>query len=346
MPVCLERERSGPDLGVDVAGESRAAEFDEANPRCITIGLVNNMPDAALQATERQFMSLLGAAADGIVVRLRPFALPDVPRTDWGLEYVRRFYAPIDQLWDSRLEGLIVTGTEPRSPDLRNEPYWGSLTRILEWAEHNTHSAVWSCLATHAALLHLDGIERRPLSEKRFGIFECDRVAEHALTAGAPPRLPMPHSRWNDLPEDALRASGYSILTRSDDAGVDAFTKQRKSLFVFFQGHPEYEAQTLMLEYRRDIRRFLLRERETYPAMPHGYFDEATVEALTALRERALEDRREDVIADFPTALAAATVTNTWRAPATHVYRNWLRYMCAKKARRARLQARGKGSCS
>ena len=346
MPVCLERERSGPDLEVDVAGESRAVEFDEANPRCITIGLVNNMPDAALQATERQFVTLLGAAAGDIVVRLRPYALPDVPRTDFGLQYVHRFYAPIDELWDSRLEGLIVTGTEPRSPDLKAEPYWGSLTRVLEWAEHNTHSAIWSCLATHAALLHLDGIERRPLSEKRFGIFECERVTEHALTAGAPSRLPMPHSRWNDLPEDALQDSGYRILTRSDDAGVDAFIKQRKSLFVFFQGHPEYEAQTLMLEYRRDIRRFLLRERETYPAMPHGYFDEATVEALTALHERALQDRREDVIADFPTALAAATVTNTWRAPATHVYRNWLQYMCDKKAERARHQGRGEGPCS
>src|SRR2546428_2540532 len=62
----------------------------------------------------------------------------------------RSFYAGIENLWDSRLEGLIVTGTEPRSPDLRDEPYWGSLTRVLEWAEHNTHSAVWSCLATRS----------------------------------------------------------------------------------------------------------------------------------------------------------------------------------------------------
>jgi len=349
MPVCLEREPSSSGLGIEVARESRAVEFDDADANCITIGLVNNMPDAALQATERQFVALLGAAADDIVVRLRPYALPDVPRTEWGLDYSRRFYAPIDELWDSRLEGLIVTGTEPRSPDLRSEPYWGSLTRVLEWAEQNTHSAIWSCLATHAALLHLDGIARRPLGEKRFGIFACDRVADHALTAGAPPRLPMPHSRWNDIPEDALRACGYQILTRSDDAGVDAFVKQRKSLFVFFQGHPEYEAQTLMLEYRRDIRRFLLRERETYPAMPQDYFDEATVEALTALRERALADRQEAVMADFPTALAAATVTNTWRAPAAHVYRNWLRYMCARKKTalaRRKGAGRGKGSCS
>src|SRR5262249_46284137 len=92
-----------------------------------------------------------------------------------------------------------------------------------------------------------------------------------------------------------------------------------------------YEAQTLMLEYRRDIKRFLLRERETYPTMPRGYFDEETVDALTALRERAEAHRREDVLADFPTALASGTVTNTWRAAAVRVYHNWLAYMAERK---------------
>src|SRR4029077_9265986 len=122
--------------------------------------------------------------------------------------------------------------------------------------------------------------------------------------------LQMPQSRWNEIPEEALRACGYRVLTRSEDAGVDSFVKQRQSLFVFFQGHPEYEAVTLLLEYRRDIGRFLRRERDTYPSMPHGYFDQETVETLTALRERALVDRREALLAEFPTALAARTVTN------------------------------------
>src|SRR2546425_3406442 len=329
MPITLDRDSSSAGPAADPS-----VDFRESDSRCIIIGLVNNMPDAALQATERQFVGLLGAAADGLVVRLRPFALPEVPRSDWGREYVGRAYAGIDAWWDSRLEGLIVTGTEPRSADLTAEPYWGTLTRVLEWAEAHTHSAVWSCLATHAAVLHLDGIGRRPLGDKRFGVYECARVSDHLLMAGAPATVRMPHSRWNELPEDALRASGYEVLTRSDEAGADAFVKQRKSLFVFFQGHPEYEAQTLMLEYRRDIRRFLLHERETYPGLPHGYFDEATVQSLTALRERAHADRREEVLTDFPTALAAATVTNTWRATATHIYRNWLSYLCARKAQR------------
>jgi homoserine O-succinyltransferase len=302
----------------------------ESNPRCIDIGLVNNMPDAALNATERQFLALLRAAADDITIHLTLYTLPEVPRTDFGREQVSR-YSDFRDLWKSHHDGLIVTGTEPRAADLKDEPYWESLTDVLEWAENHTYSTILSCLAAHAGILHIDGIARRPLGDKRFGIFECVRVSDHPLTAAAPSHLQMPQSRWNEVPEEALLACGYRVLTRSEGAGVDAFVKQRKSLFVFFQGHPEYDATTLLLEYRRDIGRFLRRERDTYPPMPHGYFDEETVAALTALRERARLDRREELLAEFPTAMAAGKVTNTWRSTAESLYRNWLQYICAQK---------------
>lgn len=129
--------------------------------RCIHIGLVNNMPDGALEATERQFRTLLDSAANGIQVRLSLFALPDVPRTEAGRLRISRLYSGIENLWDSHLDGLIVTGAEPQAPNLKDEPYWESLTKVLEWAEHNTHSTVLSCLAAHAALQHVDGIARR-----------------------------------------------------------------------------------------------------------------------------------------------------------------------------------------
>ena len=335
MPIRLDRDPSGHPAwpGVEWRHGKSSVEFREADARCLDIGLINNMPDAALEATERQFLGLIDAAADGLVVRLTLYALPDVPRTDSGRRHVSSVYSGLDDLWDRHLDGLIVTGTEPRAPNLRDEPYWGSLTSLLEWAEHTTYSTVWSCLAAHAALLHRDGIGRRTLREKRFGVFECSRVSTHPLTAGAPARLPMPHSRWNDIAEDALTACGYRVLTRSDAAGVDMFVKQLNSLFVFFQGHPEYEATTLLLEYRRDIKRFLRRERETYPPLPQGYFGDDTIAVLTALRARALSDRREGQLEEFPTALVAGAVTNSWRPAAARIYRNWLLYLCAQKAR-------------
>ena len=335
MALCVERDRVGPDLWAGAAGLRGPApgEFRATDANCLEIGLINNMPDAALEATEQQFLALLDAAAEGIVVRLTLYGLPEVPRTEWGRHHVSRFYAGLGELWDRQLDGLIVTGTEPRAADLREEPYWGSLTRVLEWAEGHTHSTVWSCLGAHAAVLHLDGIRRRALADKRFGVFECARVTEHRLTAGLPARVRMPHSRWNDLPEAALMACGYRVLTRSAEAGVDAFVRPGQSLFVFFQGHPEYEATTLLLEYRRDIKRFLRGERESYPPMPRGYFDAATVEALTAVRGRAVAERREEVLEEFPTALLAGKVTSTWRPAAARLYRNWLVSMCERKAR-------------
>jgi homoserine O-succinyltransferase/O-acetyltransferase len=306
----------------------------ESRPTRIDIGLVNNMPDAALKATERQFRALLRAVADDVTVDLTLYTLPEVPRTDFGREEVSR-YSDLRDLWTSHHDGLIVTGTEPRAADLKDEPYWESLTSVLEWAENHTYSTILSCLAAHAGILHLDGIARLPLGDKRFGVFECVRVSDHPLTAAAPSHLQMPQSRWNEVPEEALLACGYRVLTRSVGAGVDSFVKQRKSLFVFFQGHPEYDATTLLLEYRRDIGRFLRRERETYPPMPHGYFDEETVAALAALRERARLDRREELLAEFPTAMAAGKVSNTWRSTAESLYRNWLQYICAQKQHKA-----------
>ncbi len=180
MPVCLSRDSSGYD------------------GNCLDIGLVNNMPGKALQATERQFLDLLNSAAHDVRVRLWLYALPDVPRTDSGRRHIDSLYSSIDQLWDRPLDGLIVTGMEPRATNLMDEPHWASMTRLIDWAERNTCSTVWSCLAAHAAVLHTDGIERRRLSEKRFGLFECDRVSDHPTPRGCsvqPYRAALPVER-------------------------------------------------------------------------------------------------------------------------------------------------------
>src|SRR5204863_7865302 len=103
--------------------------------------------------------------------------------------------------------------------------------------------------------------------------------------------------------------------------------KQLNSLFGFVQDPPEYGATPLLLECRREIGRFLRGERETYPPMPRGYFDAATTRALAALRARALVDRREELLTEFPVALAAEGVTNTWRPAAERLYHNWLAYL-------------------
>jgi homoserine O-succinyltransferase len=109
--------------------------------------------------------------------------------------------------------------------------------------------------------------------------------------------------------------------------------KKRESLFVHFQGHPEYGVHTLFKEYRRDIKRFLNRERETYPTMPVGYFDESAAGLLREFQASAMADRREEVMASFPEQMIVSGLRNGWHSTAACVYRNWLQYLLASQAK-------------
>jgi homoserine O-succinyltransferase len=329
-------------LLVDRGSDPRIAK---AALGCVEIGLVNNMPDVALEATERQFIALLEAASGEVRVRLRFFSLPGIPRGERGQRHVDKFYRGVRELPARGLDALIVTGTEPRAASLRTEPYWHLLGELIAWAEHNTVSTVWSCLAAHAAVLHLDGIARQPLAEKCFGVFDCATVVDHPLTAGQE-RLSVPHSRWNGLREDELRARGYAVLTRSTQAGVDMFARERHSLFVFLQGHPEYDALSLLGEYRRDFGRYLRRERDVCPAVPHGYFDDAATARLADLRARALVDRREELLAELPVVALEQSLRARWRPAAERLYGNWLSQVMARKGRHAGMAATAGGQAA
>jgi homoserine O-succinyltransferase len=193
---------------------------------------------------------------------------------------------------------------------------------------------VWSCLAAHAAVLRLDGIDRQRLPGKLSGVFECARGADHPIAANAGFPWRMPHSRYNGLDEAALLAAGYRILSRSPSVGVDMFVKPGKSLFLFVQGHPEYDPGALFREYRRDVGRFLAGVREGYPETPYGAFEAAGAAAFARFRERAVQHRSRDLLASFPAMPAADGSQSPWRDSAVCVYANWLEYLAQGKSRR------------
>lgn len=296
----------------------------------ISVALVNNMPDSALQTTERQFRELIAAAADARDVRLHLFSFPELIRGSEGRAYVAERYEPIDRLWSGTFDGLIVTGAEPRTDVISEELYWNSLTKLVDWAAGRTASTIWSCLAAHAAVLHLDGISRLRYDAKLHGVFACSRAAEHPLFAGLPDSWSFPHSRLNTLPTDRLVSAGYDIVSASDNAGADAFVKDQGSLFLFFQGHPEYDPGALFREYRRDVARFLAGSAERYPAMPRGYFDAEIARVLDAFRLRAVADRRPELIDEFP-AIESKRLVHSWRAAAVRIYSNWLAYLASHR---------------
>jgi homoserine O-succinyltransferase/O-acetyltransferase len=305
--------------------------FDSEPGGCIKIGLVNNMSDEALRATERQFISLLDSASDKMPVHLSFYTLPGVPRNCLTANHISSRYSNIEDLWDGHLDGLIMTGREPMAANVADEPYWDSFTRVLAWAQENCHATVLSCLAAHAAILSMDGILRVKRNDKVFGIFECSRVCDHPLTAGTASQFRLPHSRWNGVPEEQLVDCGYKVLTRSAIAGVDSFIKQQKRLLVFFQGHPEYESDTLLREYRRDVGRYVKGEAPRYPLMPESYFDDAMAGELSAFQEKAISRRSDELLPELTAILGNKKIENTWQASAAGVYRNWLGHICAQK---------------
>jgi homoserine O-succinyltransferase len=291
----------------------------------LTIGLINNMPDSALQATERQFMQLLRAAAGRVRIHFHCFSLPSVNRSQLAQARIDRQYTDIAELGHLQIDGLIVTGAEPNAATLPEEPFWQDLTDIVDWAATNTRSTIWSCLAAHAAVLHLDGIERQQLNTKCSGIYDCFGMTDDWLTRDAPSPLKISHSRLNELRASDLVARGYRLLTCSPEAGVDIFAKELRSHFIFFQGHPEYDALSLQREYLRDISRYLAGERDVYPAIPAGYFDTETEIRLARFEKRARAERKLPLSVPLPHLTLRPDIAPG--AAATAIFGNWLEYL-------------------
>lgn len=333
MPLEIEPPPAAP------ADSSRRMPA-EAMPGALVIGLINNMPDSALDGTESQFVALLSAASGPHAVRLRISSIPEVPRGPEARAKIAARYWPLQSLLDEAPDALIITGTEPRTPALADEPYWDRLVEVMDYGARSTISTVYSCLAAHAAVLHFDGIERRRLANKRFGVFESQVHDAHLLMRGVASPLHTPHSRWNDLPIDALRAAGYTILSQSADAGVDAFAKQRESLLVFFQGHPEYEGRTLLKEYQRDVGRYISGEYTQYPLEPVGYFGPEEKIQLADFARRLQAGELDTPAAAFPFTALARSLNNAWAAQSACIYRNWLNFIAAGKLQAAALPCR------
>ena len=327
MPVRIVSGCSSADYGM-LPSQNHAHETSYAPVR---IGLVNNMPVSAFKATEHQFVSLLNAASKDVSIDLSLFVLRGTSLSALSQDTSLGRYPFTDELEGHRLDGLIVTGTEPTTAALSDEPYWQSFTQLVEWARHNSLSTIWSCLAAHAALLHMDGIQRSRSRTKHFGIFPCDRVSEHWLLTGAGPRLSIPHSRWNGIAESDLFAHEYQLLTRTPDGEVDTFVKQDNSFFIFFQGHPEYETHTLLREYRRDIGRYLGIETTGYPLLPRDYFDVSTERSFSSLQRSAPSFSRDKLLDEIATIMKTISIRNTWQSTAALMYSNWIDYLCTCK---------------
>lgn len=283
------------------------------------IGVVDLMATTARGMAGAQFSRLIAAAlarhrtgADLFVVNLDP--------TDrWpGIVGTRDDWAAI-----ASFDAVVVTGAEPRTAELRLDPSFALIEKILTVTTARAAPVVFSCLSAHAALQHLGSVPRRRLATKRVGMFQHQAAADAGpLAAGLPDSVAMPHSRWHTVDRDALAAADVSPLLLTDDGDWAAAVGADGLSHLFLQAHPEYFADTLFREYRRDVRRYLDRSSDHYPAVPAGYLPPDTVGALADFSFQALRCRSPKTLHALPDVRFAGP--GGWSSPAAVLVANWL----------------------
>ncbi len=315
----FQRLRDG---GGTVIARDRAEHQDI---RELHIGLLNMMPDKALEATERQFFRLVGESNQIAQFYMHPFSLPELPRGADGQAHVQRFYESFAEIKRTGLDALIVSGAIP-GPELSALPFWKPLIQVIDWAYENVTSTLCSCLATHAVMEFRYGQKRRPLRDKRWGVYS-HKVTQraHPLMVGVNTRFDVPHSRFNEIGRDQFAAAGLPVLVESTEAGVHLAVSPDGFRLVFFQGHPEYEEISLMKEYKREVGRFIQREIDVYPPFPDNIFTPLHCAILAEYRDQVeVAMKNNSQAPQFPEHLLTPELDNTWHDSAEAVINNWI----------------------
>ena len=315
-------------MGIRLAGalDARAATHD-GSARW-TCALVNNMPDAAFCATERQFVGLLAAGSGSETLAITRYAMTGVPRGERIQARIAAEYSPLDDIFSDPPDLLGLTGSYPIESRIEDEPYWSDLHGLLKWSSENVQAMVLSCLSAHAALAVFDGVERTTLPVKCTGVFAQEAEPTHPLAAGMPEigTVVLPHSRLNTVPSEAVAAAGYAVALQSEEVGWSVITKTvGRSEVVLVQAHPEYDPSSLVREYVRDVRRYAAHERDEPPCLPRDCVAGPDWDGLRRLHERGVGGERDPaLVAAFPFAEVAAHASWQWRGAALRLYANLL----------------------
>jgi homoserine O-succinyltransferase/O-acetyltransferase len=284
------------------------------------------MPEAAFEETERQFLGLLDASSGEDMLVSRLYVMEGLPERPAVADRIAQRYEPLSAIYRDPPDVLIISGSNPVQVDIRDEPYWDEMVTLLTWASGNVPSVLASCLAGHAALYVFDGIERRRLPTKCTGVMAQRWEPGHPLTGGLPTDLVLPHSRLNSALTEQLVAAGYDLPITSLDGDWSVATRiVDRCRLVVMQSHPEYGPTSLLREYHRDARRYVLGERDDVPVLPWHCAAADDWDLLVALQERiAAGERDPDLVASFPFDEVGARATRPWEKAATQIYANWL----------------------
>ena len=294
--------------------------------RELHIGLLNMMPDAALNATERQFFRLVGESNSIAQFYMHPFTLSELPRGEKGRAHVENFYESFESIKEQGLDALIITGANVTHPELSEEPFWQPLIEVIDWAYENVTSTLCSCLATHAVLQFRYNQKRRPLGYKCWGVYPHHVTnRHHPLVNGVNTRFDVPHSRYNQIDQSQFDEAGLHVLAKSEQADVHLAVSEDQFRLVFFQGHPEYDIISLLKEYKREVIRFFKNECDDYPPFPENYFTLQTQAALNEYQGEVVKAKNaKQEFPEFPEKLITEKLDNTWHDTAEAILNNWI----------------------
>ena len=258
--------------------------------RPLELLILNLMPTKIV--TETQLLRKLSNSPLQVQVELLQTSSHVSVNTDAG--HLASFYTTFDQIKDRKFDGLIITGAPVENLDFTDVDYWPELCRIMEWSRSHVYCTLHICWGAQAGLYYHYGIPKYSLPQKLFGVFPHVALkAQSPLLRGFDDIFYVPHSRYTENRlEDIQAQPELEVLAVSEQAGVFA-VKSRDNRRFFITGHPEYDPDTLALEYFRDI------SKGKEIAVPANYFPEDDPSKKPVVR---------------------------WRSAAQLFYNNWLNY--------------------
>ena len=258
--------------------------------RPLRVLILNLMPTKI--ATETQLMRKLSNTPLQIQVDLLRTKSHEATHVSAG--HLETFYRTFEDIENEHYDGLIITGAPVELMEFEEVDYWDELCRIMDWSSTHVHSTLHICWGAQAGLYYHYGIQKYRLPKKASGVFEHRLLKPRSpLVRGFDDRFYAVHSRNTDVRiEDVEAVDDLEVVAVSDEVGL-YIVKSVDSRRFFVFGHPEYDTDTLRLEYERDVKRGI------DPEIPTNYFPD-----------------------DDPTR----TPLNVWRSQAQLLYTNWLNY--------------------
>lgn len=275
MPLIIPEKLPAADLlekeNIFVMHEARAASQDI---RPLKLLMVNLMDDKAI--AETQIARLL--ANTPIQVELTLIKLGRTETVSGLNDYMNTFYKELVDIENQKFDGMIMSGAPIESYEFEEIPYWDEFCDLLSFAQKNVYSSFYIGYSAHAALYQNFKISSIPC-KRILGVYEHTLKRSHTpLTRGFDDLFFAPHAQLAKLDSAALDGcKDLRVLASSKEAGEYLIqTDGGRQIFVL--GHPEYDRETLGLEYFKH-----LRQGEDVQ-IPVNYFQEGTKDVMVKWR--------------------------------------------------------------